>query len=210
MVKRQTGERADEGLIEALHRAHPDPKPALTRASRARVDAWYADSAPVIHWDRWMSPVGPLFMAATEKGLFRIGFVRGDEDPLEKLDARARLVRSRQALAPYRQELKDYFDGRRRRFDLALDLSGTTAFQRSVLTAIQSIPAGAVQTYLQVARGIHKPQAARAVGQALGSNPIPIILPCHRVIASDGTLGGYGGGLDIKRKLLKLEGAQLI
>lgn len=210
MVKRRIEEHADEGLIDALRRGHPEPAPDITRASRARVEAWYADSAPAIHWDRWSSPIGPLFMAATEKGLLRISYVREGEDPLEDLDPRAHLIQSREALAPYRQELKDYFDGRRRRFDLVLDLTGTTAFQRSVLMAIRSIPAGAVQTYRQVAQSIRKPQAARAVGQALGSNPLPIVLPCHRVIASDGTLGGYAGGLDIKRKLLKLEGAQLI
>lgn len=208
-MKRKAAGPKQDGLIKALRQAHPEPEPALTRASRARVDAWYADSAPVIHWDRWSSPIGPLFMAATERGLLRISFVRADEDPLEELDPRARVIRSRQALGPYRQELKDYFDGRRLQFDLALDLTGTTAFQRSVLMAIQSIPAGAVQTYRQVARAIRKPQASRAVGQALGSNPLPIVLPCHRVIASDGSLGGYAGGLDIKRKLLKLEGAQL-
>ncbi len=117
--------------------------------------------------------------------------------------------RTREALAPYRSQLSDYFAGELNQFSLPIDLTRLTDFQKRVLTTIARIPSGAVWSYRQVAEAIGKPRAARAVGQALGSNPLPIVLPCHRVIASDGTLGGYTGGLLIKRKLLKIEGAQL-
>ncbi len=107
------------------------------------------------------------------------------------------------------RELRDYAEGRCRRFDLNVDLSAVRPFQRTVLTAIAKIPFGQTRTYAWVAREIGAPKAARAGGQALHTNPIPIIIPCHRIIASNGGLGGYGGGLPLKRKLLQLEGAML-
>lgn len=107
------------------------------------------------------------------------------------------------------RELCAYAEGRGRSFSVALDLATLKPFQRAVLTAIRKIPFGETRTYGWVAREIGNPKAARAVGQALHTNPIPIILPCHRVIASDGSLGGYGGGVPMKQKLLKLEGALL-
>jgi O-6-methylguanine DNA methyltransferase len=107
------------------------------------------------------------------------------------------------------REVREYAEGQRRAFELPLDLSRVKPFQRAVLTAIQKIPFGETRSYGWVARAIGKPRASRAVGQALGANPIPIIIPCHRIIASDGSLGGYGGGLPLKRKLLTLEGAML-
>jgi len=107
------------------------------------------------------------------------------------------------------RELKEYAAGRRRAFDLPLDWSSIKPFQRAVLKAASHIPFGETRSYGWIAQQIGKPRAARAVGQALGANPIPIILPCHRVIASNGTLGGYGGGLPMKVMLLKLEGAVL-
>jgi methylated-DNA-[protein]-cysteine S-methyltransferase len=105
------------------------------------------------------------------------------------------------------RELKEYAEGRRRAFELRLDWSSIKPFQRAVLKAASTIPFGETRSYGWIAHKIGKPLAARAVGQALGANPIPIILPCHRVIASNGKLGGYGGGLPMKVKLLKLEGA---
>ncbi|MBI5303297.1 MAG: methylated-DNA--[protein]-cysteine S-methyltransferase [Chloroflexi bacterium] len=105
------------------------------------------------------------------------------------------------------RELREYAEGHRREFDVRLDWSLVKPFQRAVLQAAHRIPFGETRSYGWIARAIGKPGASRAVGQALGANPLPIILPCHRVISSDGGLGGYGGGLALKRKLLALEGA---
>ncbi len=104
------------------------------------------------------------------------------------------------------RELCAYAEGRCKEFDLPVDLSAARPFQRAVLTAIAKIPFGETRSYGWVARAIGKPGAARAVGQALHTNPIPIIIPCHRIVASDGSLGGYGGGVPMKIKLLRLEG----
>ena len=107
------------------------------------------------------------------------------------------------------QQLREYFAGRRRRFDTTVDLAGQTPFQRQVLEAAARVPAGSVASYGDIARAIGRPTATRAVGAALGQNPVPIIVPCHRIIGSDGGLHGYGGGLDVKEKLLRLEGAPI-
>jgi methylated-DNA-[protein]-cysteine S-methyltransferase len=200
----------DARLIDELQQALPDPKPAAVRDSRAAVDAWFQETASTIVWQRWVTPIGPLHLAAGDEGLIRISYQESTQTFLAQLDRRARLVEDSEALAPYRQQLSAYFSGDLDRFSIPLDMTRLTEFQKRVLSTIARIPAGAVWTYRQVAEAIGKPKAARAVGQALGSNPLPIVLPCHRVIASDGTLGGYAGGLDIKRRLLKLEGAQLL
>jgi methylated-DNA-[protein]-cysteine S-methyltransferase len=103
------------------------------------------------------------------------------------------------------ERLKEYYRGRKVAFPDKLDLTGATSFQRAVWTAAQRIPYGETRSYRWVAERIGKPQAARAVGQALGRNPLAIIVPCHRVVASDGGLGGFGGGLEMKRRLLQRE-----
>jgi methylated-DNA-[protein]-cysteine S-methyltransferase len=128
---------------------------------------------------------------------------------LSRLDPLARTERNPVALKTSTEQLQEYFAGARKRFDLPLDLTRLTPFQLSVLQTARGIPPGSVRTYGQVARTLGKPKASRAVGQALGRNPIPIVIPCHRVIASDGSLCGYGGGggLESKRFLLQLEGA---
>jgi len=107
-------------------------------------------------------------------------------------------------LIKIQKQFEEYFSGKRRKFTLPLDLQGT-AFDQKVWKATQKIPYGQVRTYKEIAKMIGKPNASRAVGNALGRNPIPIIIPCHRVIASDGTLGGYSSGLKIKKILLRLE-----
>ena len=114
-------------------------------------------------------------------------------------------------LAHVEQQLHEYLDGRRLEFEIETDLGLLTEFQRQVLAATSQIPRGTVVTYLDIARKIGKPKAVRAVGQALGRNPVPIVIPCHRVIAANGSLGGYsgGGGLVTKTRLLQLEGAML-
>ncbi|MGB9236525.1 MAG: methylated-DNA--[protein]-cysteine S-methyltransferase [Terriglobales bacterium] len=154
---------------------------------------------------RTSSPVGPLFLAASTKGLVRLEF----ETRMMKLDSgTTELHESKQALAPYLRELDEYFAAERREFTIPLDLRGTD-FQLACWRALLAIPYGETRSYADIARAIGHPQAFRAVGMSNNRNPVAIIVPCHRVIASGGGLCGYGGGLDIKRKLLDLEQGQL-
>ena len=151
------------------------------------------------------SPVGPLFLAASAKGLVRLEF----EARVQELSPKTnQLQESEEALAPYLCELEEYFTGQRRTFSFPLDLRGTN-FQLQCWRALLDIPYGETRTYRGIAQAIGHPFAFRAVGMANNRNPIAIVVPCHRVISSDGSLCGYGGGLDIKRKLLDLEGAHL-
>jgi methylated-DNA-[protein]-cysteine S-methyltransferase len=150
---------------------------------------------------RTPSPVGALFLAASTKGLVRLEF----EARVQKLNPDATQLReSKPALAPYVRELNDYFAGERREFSLPLDLRGTE-FQLACWRALLKIPYGETRSYRDIAQAIGHPQAYRGVGMSNNRNPIAIVVPCHRVIASSGSLCGYGGGLDIKRKLLELE-----
>ena len=153
---------------------------------------------------RTCSPVGPLFLAASEKGLVRLEF----EERVQKLNARIQLQESKNHLAPYLAELEEYFAGYRRSFSMAVDLRGTP-FQLACWQALLAIPYGEIRTYADIARTIGHPKAFRAVGMANNRNPIAIVVPCHRVIATGGSLCGYGGGLDIKRQLLDLEQAKV-
>jgi O-6-methylguanine DNA methyltransferase len=151
------------------------------------------------------SPVGPLFLAASTKGLVRLEF----EARVQKLNANTTQLReSKPALAPYLRELNDYFAGKRREFCLPLDLRGT-GFQLACWHSLLEIPYGETRSYRDIAQAIGHPHAYRAVGMSNNRNPIAIVVPCHRVIAASGSLCGYGGGLDIKRKLLDLEQASL-
>lgn len=147
------------------------------------------------------SPAGTLLLAASDRGLTTLSF-----RPQEELARHNDLQRDDAALAPYTQQMQEYLRGARRDFDLPLDLQGTE-FQRECWQQLLKIPYGQVITYAELARQVRRPQAFRAVGHANGQNPIAIIVPCHRVIASDGTLGGYGGGLPMKQWLLDLEKA---
>jgi O-6-methylguanine DNA methyltransferase len=154
---------------------------------------------------RTPSPVGPLFLAASTKGLVRLEF----EARVQELNPDTiQLRESKPALAPYLRELNDYFAGERREFSLPLDLRGTE-FQLACWRALLEIPYGETRSYRDIAQAIGHPQAYRAVGMSNNRNPIAIVVPCHRVIASSGSLCGYGGGLDIKRKLLDLEQGSL-
>ena len=149
------------------------------------------------------SPVGPLLLAASDAGLHAIEF-HASRHPVR------RRVEWRDGRHPLldaaRDQLQEYFDGRRRSFELPLAPAGTT-FQRQVWLALGEIPYGATQTYSQLAARLGRPTATRAVGAANGRNPLPIVLPCHRVIGADGSLTGFGGGLPTKQYLLQLEGA---
>ncbi len=155
------------------------------------------------------SPVGPLLASATSRGLIALGLPSQDVDDQLALLAAAvspRLLEAPARLDPVRRELGEYFEGRRRDFDLDLDWRLTGGFTRKVLRATARIPFGETRSYRQVAASAGSPRAFRAAGSALGSNPIPIVVPCHRVLRTGGALGGYAGGLDIKRRLLELEG----
>jgi methylated-DNA-[protein]-cysteine S-methyltransferase len=148
-------------------------------------------------------------MAVNARGLCSLDFGISEMDFLNGLDPLARTERDPEATRESAQQLQAYFAGERLSFDLPLDLENLTPFQLAVLQTARDIPAGTVWTYGQVAHAIGKPKAARAVGQALGRNPVPIVIPCHRVVASGGGFGGYsgGGGIVSKRYLLHLEGA---
>lgn len=152
------------------------------------------------------SPVGPLLVAVTRRGLARIAF-EGEDGALEDLarEVSPRILESATATDAVRRELDEFFESRRTVFDLPLDRRLIHGIARDVLRATARIPFGRTSTYGEVARRIGRPRAARAVGNALGSNPIPIVIPCHRVLRAGGELGGYGGGAHRKRELLELE-----
>jgi methylated-DNA-[protein]-cysteine S-methyltransferase len=156
------------------------------------------------------SPVGELFVAVTPRGLLHVGFAEEDHDAAERRIAASvspRILRGVRATDDVRRELGEYFEGRRQRFSVRVDRRLMTAFARDVLSATAGIAYGRVATYGEVAATIERPKAARAVGAALGSNPIPIVVPCHRVIGASGALVGYAGGIERKTFLLELEGA---
>ena len=154
---------------------------------------------------RTSSPVGPLFLAASPKGLVRLEF---EAHALKLNPKTTQLKESRELLRPYLDQLNEYFAGQRREFSIPLDLRGTE-FQLKCWRALLDIPYGETRSYRDLARAIGHANAFRAVGMSNNRNPVAIVVPCHRVIAADGSLCGYGGGLDIKRKLLELESAQL-
>ena len=157
------------------------------------------------------SPIGPLLVAATDRGLARIFF---DSDPdlhLERL-AKAfgpRVLRSAASVDMTRRQLDEYFAGSRSSFALDVDLRGAAPFARQVLDELARVPYGQTTTYGTLAAKVGAPRAARAVGTVMHRNPIPIVLPCHRVVGSTGNLTGYAGGLHVKERLLRLEGALL-
>ncbi|MBM7846948.1 methylated-DNA--[protein]-cysteine S-methyltransferase [Arthrobacter roseus] len=158
------------------------------------------------------SPVGPLLLAATNRGLLRVAFEREDHDSvLETLATKvsARILRSPSRLDVAARELDEYFSGKRRYFDLLLDLQLSTGFRRSVLDHLPEIRFGHTVSYAVVADLAGSPKAVRAVGTACATNPLPLVLPCHRVVRSDGTPGAYVGGADTKLDLLKREGVVL-
>ncbi|HTS03994.1 MAG TPA: methylated-DNA--[protein]-cysteine S-methyltransferase [Candidatus Eisenbacteria bacterium] len=163
----------------------------------------------------FLSPVGPLFLAASERGLVALEFdarlpgqqtIRPNPRDLRAESRRVQFAESAETLEIYVRELEEYFAGGRREFTFPLDLCGTD-FQLACWRALLAIPYGETRTYADIARAVGRAQGFRAVGMANNRNPIAIVVPCHRVIASDGSLCGYGGGLEIKRKLLELEGA---
>jgi methylated-DNA-[protein]-cysteine S-methyltransferase len=163
-----------------------------------------------VAYDVTDSPFGPLLLAATERGVCRISFDPEPEREIEALASAfgARVLHSPRPLAQARRELEEYFEGRRRSFALSVDLVRLPAFQRTVLEELVHVPFGQLETYGGLAARVGRPRAARAVGGALNRNPVPIVVPCHRVVGSTGQLVGYGGGLARKERLLALEGAR--
>jgi methylated-DNA-[protein]-cysteine S-methyltransferase len=156
------------------------------------------------------SPLGKLTVAGTQRGLVRVSFPSEPEEAVvENLADRLspRVLEAPSRLDEIRRELDEYFQGRRTEFELSIDWSLTSGFYRKVLHATNRIRYGNVRTYSEVAASAGSPRAVRAAGSALGSNPMPIVVPCHRVLRTGGGLGGYGGGLEVKEYLLRLEGA---
>ncbi|HEY45547.1 MAG TPA: methylated-DNA--[protein]-cysteine S-methyltransferase [Anaerolineae bacterium] len=159
------------------------------------------------------SPIGSVYIALSERGVVAIDFSDGEEAFLSWIRKRTGVypLRSPERTAEATHQVEEYLAGKRAAFDLPIDMRFLTDFQRTVLRAVMKVPRGEVITYGALARVIGQPKAARAVGRALGSNPIPIVIPCHRVLASDGSLGGYSGrgGVRTKADLLRLEGVSL-
>ncbi|WP_127492180.1 methylated-DNA--[protein]-cysteine S-methyltransferase [Paenibacillus glycanilyticus] len=169
----------------------------------------------MVYWDTLVHPVlhnRPIYLVATDNGLAQVTLPH--ESTMERVEAwvkkkipNAILVRDLAQVAPYKQQLQEYLDGSRRSFTFALDFRGT-AFQNSVWQALFEIPYGEMRSYAEIAERVGNPKAVRAVGTANGMNPIPIVVPCHRVIGKNNTLTGFRGGLQLKEELLHLEGVQ--
>jgi methylated-DNA-[protein]-cysteine S-methyltransferase len=162
------------------------------------------------------SAIGPLFVAGYGKTLVAIKFAtdekrlpRALEELHREIGGDYQFVRDEKKIAPLIKQVRDYLDGKRRAWDLDFDISWMTPFRRRVMEECYAVPRGQVSTYGELAARAGSPRAARAVGNSMRTNPIPIVIPCHRVIGSDGTLTGFGGGLDVKARLLALEGASL-
>ena len=182
--------------------------PELDRRFR---DAAAASGLLDVAYDLVDSPLGPLFVATTERGLVKISY---DPEVDRVVDGLARLLgprvlRATRPVDSVRRQLHEYFEHERTDFDLPLDLALTADFSRRVLEELARVPYGQVTTYGELAARAERPRAARAVGTVMNRNPIPIVLPCHRVVGSNGSLTGYGGGLERKEQLLRLEGARL-
>jgi methylated-DNA-[protein]-cysteine S-methyltransferase len=159
------------------------------------------------------TPIGPLLVAQTPRGLVRVAFEREDDD--EVLEEMARRLSPRVVEAPaqldeVRRELDQYFAGHRQHFDLHVDLALVRGeFRRRCLERLHAVPFGEIRSYREIASAAGNAAAVRAAGSACATNPVPIVVPCHRVLRTDGTLGGYGGGVPRKEFLLRLEGSLL-
>jgi O-6-methylguanine DNA methyltransferase len=214
------GDMQDEPLAEKLTAAldevyTPGPDERSTKKALKNLELRLEEALPPkAYFDQIPNtPVGNIWVAVDDKGLVAIDYDIDEAEFIQYLENRinVRPVRSGVEVAGATGQIFDYLTGKTSRINLPVDLRTATNFQRKVLEATSRVPRGQVATYAEIAKQIGKPSAFRAVGQALRRNPIPIVIPCHRVIASDGTLGGYGGILGDKRKikLLKLEGVML-
>lgn len=189
----------------------PEITEETMNALRTRLaDAAQRDGLLDVAYRTMPSPIGDLLLAATEAGLIRVAFaIEGQEPVLAELAEKVspRVLAAPKRLDPVAREIDEYFAGRRTRFDLPLDLRLASGFRREVILRLPDISYGATYTYAQMAAAAGSPKAVRAVGTACARNPIPIVLPCHRVVRSDGSYGGYRGGPEAKHALLTMEAA---
>jgi methylated-DNA-[protein]-cysteine S-methyltransferase len=197
-------------MIDSFQALAEVPQETLTRL-HGRLEAEAADHDLLdIAYRTVETPVGELLLAATTEGLVRIAYASEDLDSvLQTLATKIspRILRAPRRLDAAARQLDDYFARRRRTFQLPLDLRLSTGFRRSVLEHLRGIAYGTTQSYATVAAATGHATAVRAVGSACATNPLPVVVPCHRVLRSDGSLGGYLGGLAVKRTLLELEAA---
>ena len=194
----------ERALRQAACALPSDPPPGLD------IEAAEAASLNDVAYARHDTPVGSLLLAATPRGLVRVSYLDGEGAIEHDLAQLARTVSPRVLAAPgrldeARRELDEYFAGARTRFELALDWRLTQGFGRRVLRSTARIPFGSVSTYGRVATEAGSPRGSRAAGNALGANPLPIVVPCHRVVRAGGALGGYTGGVERKLALLAIE-----
>lgn len=203
-----------DAVTGALDHLYAQPNTQAKKMALAALQNRLAKETTVIYYDRIdKTPLGPVWVAAGPRGLVAVEYNGSEENFRHYLSrvTKGSLQRSAERVAELKDQVLAYLSGRSSRFSVEVDLSGITEFQRRVLEETRKVPRGQVSTYAEIARRIGNPKAVRAVGQALRRNPVPIVVPCHRVIASDGSLGGYGGELRSQRKmqLLRLEGAML-
>ncbi len=198
---------AEDQLERMLAQSAPPPVGPVPDVGEAAAAAGLLDVA----YATLDSPAGPLLLASTPRGLVRLAYIDdGEQAVLEELSRRVspRVLRSARKLDQPRRELDQYFAGARHAFEMSLDWQLIGNFGRQILSATARVPYGSVSTYKQMATEAGSPKGARAAGNALGANPLPIVLPCHRILHADGGLGGYTGGLDRKRLLLSIESGQ--
>ena len=202
-------------MTESSGRRLLGPMPAGAAVDLERLRSVLAQRADAqglldVGYSQYDSPLGPITVFVTPRGLVRLAY---DDEPMDQqlgavaADVSPRVLASPERTDAVRRELDEYFAGSRRQFGVAIDWQSLRGFRRDVLRATAEIPFGSVSSYGQIARAAGSPRAHRAAGTALGSNPVPIVVPCHRVLHAGGGLGGYTGGLDRKRFLLRLEGA---
>jgi len=204
-------EQRSDKVLEMLDLKYQSgPSDAQVEAALENLDLRLDENGEGIVYYSFMDDqsVGKLFIGMTDHGLVSLQFVDTEDEFRARIEQR-RIVYAPERLVGATQQVGEYLRGERKAFQLPVDLRRMTPFQQTVLNEVSEVPRGEVVTYGDLARRIGKPRAARAVGQALGSNPVPIVVPCHRVIASDGSLGGYSGrrGIETKEALLTLEGS---
>lgn len=206
-----TEHAGEKQLIDDLSALFPAPD-ANTDAALHDLLARRADAVALldVSYRTIDSPIGQLLLAATPDGLVRLAFAGEDHRAvLARLadDISPRILRSPRRLDAAATQLDEYFAGRRRHFEMPIDLRLAHGFRRTVLTHLQKIAYGTTASYAVIASAAGSPAAARAVGTACATNPIPVVVPCHRVVRSDGSIGQYGGGSELKRALLEMESA---